>query len=313
MRSRSIVPVAVHSRHRLFLSILLLLPLTGCPPRERPAFEEGPPKDLRTTAEIVETIQANAAKLDQALWSSSVSATGYYRDNQGKEQSFNFDGTLLYRRPRGFRMDLRPGLGDQVMQIGSNDETFWVWIEPKMQAMHWGHHRNAGLPCCEKMPVRPDQLVSALAVGGLPDGSGGLYGPIRDARTTYDVLTYHRGSPFHDHRRYYIEREPPYLVRLVVFRDELGLDVTSAFLSDYKTAWEGGPMLPHEVSVIWAQDGAKFTMSVGAYLPKKESEVNPRAFIMPDRPTLPAGIERIIQVDADCADATASPNNEPAN
>ena len=309
MRSRSIRRGAARARVPRFLIFFLLIPMTGCPPRERPTFEEGPPKVLRSTDEIIETIEANAAKLDQALWSSSVSATGRYLDGEGGEHSFNFDGTLLFRRPRGFRMDLRPGLGEQVMQIGSNDETFWVWIEPEMRAMHWGHHRNAGLPCCEKMPVRPDQLVSALAVGGLPDESEGLYGPIRDARTTYDVLTYHRAAPFHDHRRYYIDREPPYLVRLVVFRDELGRDVTSAFLADYRTAWEGGPMLPHEVSVIWAQDGAKFTMSVGGYVPKKENEVSPRAFVMPDRTTLPAGIERVIQVDADCADTTESPGS----
>lgn len=287
--------------------LLSLLLLTGCPPREPAKFGESPPKPLRTTDEIVGVIMANAARLDQALWSSSVSATGHYKDSKGGNHSFNVEGSLAFRRPRDFRMDLRPGLGDQAMQIGSNEGTYWVWIEPEMHAMYWGHHRNAGLPCCEKMPVRPDQLVSALAVGGLPDESEGLYGPIRDSRQKYDVLTYHRGEPFHDHRRYYIDREPPYLVRLVVFRDELGRDVMSAYLDDYKSDWDGGPSLPHEVSILWAKDGAGFTMSVAAFAMRRNDEVSPRAFVMPDREKLPGGVQRIIQVDADCETATSRP------
>lgn len=298
---------------RCLFFVFLLSGVAGCPPRERPRFEDGPARALRTTDEIIETINSNAARLDQALWSSSVSATGHYKDREGEEHSFNFDGSLLFKRPRNFRMDLRPGLGEQVMQIGSNEETFWVWIEPEIHSMHWGHHRNAGMPCCEKMPVRPDQLVSALLVGGLPVESEGLYGPIRDSRATYDVLTYHRASPRAEYRRYYVEREPPHLVRLVVFRDELGRDVMSAYLANYKTAWEGGPMLPYDVSMMWAQDGAKLTMSVAAYVPRRDDEVSPKAFNMPDSTSLPAGIDRVVQVDADCETAETAPSDSDSD
>lgn len=305
-----------HFCQRIYLgliSVCVLSAVAGCPPLETPRFEEGPPRALRTTDEIVATINSNAARLDQALWSSSVTATGHYKDNDGREHSFNFDGSLLFKRPRNFRMDLRPGLGEQVMQIGSNEEAFWVWIEPEIRSMHWGHHRNAGMPCCEKMPVRPDQLVSALLVGGLPGESDGLYGPIRDSRAEYDVLTYHRAAPRAEHRRFYVDRNPPQLVRLVVFRDELGRDVMSAYLTNYKTAWEGGPMLPYDVSMMWAQDGAKLTMSVAAYQPRRDNEVSPKAFNMPDSKSLPAGIDRVVQVDADCETAETAPPDSDAD
>lgn len=283
---------------------ILLLASSGCPPRDGPVFE--PPRDIeaRDTSAIVETINANAARLDHPLWSAGISAYALLTDKDGREHSYNLEGTLLFQSPRNLRVDLRPGLGERVMGLGSNDETFWLWIEPELRLMRWGRHRNAGLPCCEEMPVRPDQLLSALALTGLPGAEEGMYGPVRDFGKTYDVLTYHRGAPRFDCRKYYVERVPPYMVRLVRIKDERGRDVMSAFLDDFRPAWEDGPLVPHAVSVFWPAEGGRLTITAASYAKKSPGEVSPRAFRLPDRDALPAGIERIIQIDAACERAS---------
>lgn len=295
---------------------LIVLPIVtagGCPPSDRPPIEvsdvpSGPP---RTTFDVVYAVEANAAKLTQALWSSSVNTTARFRDQEGKHHTLNLDGSLLFARPRNFRMDLRPGLGDQVMGIGSNDEAFWVWIEPEEGTMRWGYHHNAGRPCCDQISVRPDQLLSALVIAGLPAKTDGLYGPVRKFEKTHDVLTYHRAQPYFDHREYWVMRSPPFLVDMVVFRDELGRPVMSAILDEYEPAWDGGPLLPHSVNISWPPQDAKFTMEVDGYQMKNLEEVSQRAFGLPSRRTLPAGIRRIIQIDEDC-EATSEPTEADA-
>lgn len=272
----------------------------GCPPRDGASIHSGgstgPPRSQR---EIIEQIQSNAAKLDAALWSSSVTATARLIDDRKQSHVFNVEGNLLHVPPRGFRMDLRHGIGPTVIGLGSNDDTFWIWIEPELHVMRWGHHRNAGRPCCASMPVRPDQLVSALALGGLPGAEPGFSGPILRAGRIYDILTYTVASTG-EIREYYVERSPPHLVRLVRFRDASRRDVLSVYLEEFRPAWPDGPLLPHAASVFWPLDDARFVLRIGGYQPRSLAQVSPRAFVMPDRETLPDGIRAIIQIDADC-------------
>jgi hypothetical protein len=317
------------------LSLAACLLCTGCPPppKVQPAPPELPPRSLD---DIVVTIEANAAKLNQALWSNSVAVTARFTDQRGKEHVYNLDSNFLFRPPQCLRMDLRPSMGDQVMQIGSNDADYWAWIEPELHTMWWGRYVHVGKPCATTIAVRPNQLVAALGLGGLPSPSEHLIGPIRKYGRTFDILYYLREEPsaispqlsaeenapptgpaqhstlttqdsalstqdsFLIDREYWVERVPPYLVRVVEFRDRLGRVTTSAFLDDYRAAWEGGPLVPHAVSIIWHQDNGKFTMTIGRAQGLPLEKAPPEKFRRPTRDDLPAGVTEIVQVDADC-------------
>ncbi|MBN2561307.1 MAG: hypothetical protein JXQ75_10295 [Phycisphaerae bacterium] len=282
----------------------------GCPPPSGEVGQDVPPPPPRTLDEIIETIEGNAALLDRALWSNSVTVTARFTDENGKEHVYNLDSNLLFQPPRDLRMDLRPGLGDQVMQIGSNTEDYWIWIEPEMKRMWWGRHRHAGKRCAGSISVRPDQLVMALGLGGLPRAGDGLIGPARKYGKTYDILYYLRESTDVEDQRssggywlareYWVERSPPYMVRIVQFRDRLGRVLMSAFLDDQRRAWEGGPLVAHSISIIWHLDEGKFTMSMGRVRGVPPEKVNADAFARPEADDLPSGIEAVIQVDSDC-------------
>ncbi|HKQ49211.1 MAG TPA: hypothetical protein VJZ71_14160 [Phycisphaerae bacterium] len=280
----------------VFASLLAASFCMGCR-KGNEEIESGPPRDL---PDIVSAIQANADRVDRPLWAGNVNVTARVKDDRGKRHSYNLEGSLLFDKPRNLRMDLRPGLGDQVMGLGSNDQEYWVWIEPEMKAMHWGRHRYADQPCARSTGIRVDQLVGALGMGGLPSGSEGLSGPTRREGKKHDILEYRRSGGVAVDREYWVSRAPPYQIHVVNFRDAQRRIVMSAMLEDYEPAWQGGPLVPRAVSMIWPQEEGKFTMRVSRLKGMEPGKVAPTAFVRPDQAKLPKGVAEIIQVDADC-------------
>jgi hypothetical protein len=286
--------------------------LCGCPSPPG-GMSTTPARPPRETREIIDVIQKNAALVDRALWSNSVSVTARFKDEQGKSHTYNLEGSMLFRGPRDLRIDLRPGVGDRVMGLGSNADDYWIWIEPELHLMRWGRHRFAGLACAEKVPARPDQLASVLGFSGLPMAEQRLAGPARQFGTQFDILLYMRQSDDGEwrlERRYYVDRVPPYLIRVVNFHDALGRVVMSAFLDDFRAAWEAGPVVPHKFTILWPLDDAKFYMEAAKI--EGRMAVSPKAFNRPTAAELPSGVRDIIQVDADCEPALR-PASMPAH
>jgi hypothetical protein len=282
--------------------LVLLTSTIGCSGRERindRSARKLPPRELN---EIVAGINENALKLDRAMWCNSVHVVARLVDSKGKEHAYNFDGDLLYKKPRSLLMRMRHGMGTPVMQVGSNDEEYWAWIEPEMQQMWWGRHRNAGKPCVEKITVRPEQMVDVLGIGALPGPEDGLIGPIRAFGDQYDILYYataESGGRQRFVRQYYVDRAAPYQVRLIAFLDEFGRKEMTAYLDDYKRSWNGGPMVAHNVSIFWEK--GKFSVKMGSIVGKSAGEVSAAAFHRPTAAQVPPKIRgNIEQIDANC-------------
>lgn len=287
------------------LAFLLLAGAAGCPPSDQPTVHntiaDAPPRELD---EIVNAINDNAAKLDRAMWCGAVHVVAHLVDSKRKEHTYNFDGKLLYQFPRSLWLDLRHGLGDPVMQVGSNDEEYWAWIVPEMEQMWWGRHRNAGKPCVQKIAVRPEHMVAALGVSALPKSADGLIGPIRAYGREYDILYYASIEPdggYRFARQYYVERSAPFQVRLITFLDKFGQKEMSAFLDNYRPTWDGGPLVAHDVSIFWPKENGKLTVKMDRVIGKDASEVSSGAFLRPADSQVPARVRNNIeQIDAQC-------------
>lgn len=293
---------------------LCLSAVSGCPPGGGGVVEESPPLPPRDLQDVISVIEANSALLDRALWSNSVDVTARLTDDEGKEHVYQLESNFLFDRPQKLRMDLRPSVGDQVMQIGSNMEDFWIWVEPEVGAMWWGRHRHVDKPCAETLSVRPDQLAAALGLDGLPKQRDGLIGPAVRAGKRFDILVYLRERPdvgFRLDREFWVERQPPYMIKVVLFRDDFGQISMSAYLDAYRRAWEGGPLVPHEISVFWHQGGGKLRLLAERMKGIEPGKVSDRAFDRPRRETLPGGVERMIQVDADCDEIESGSGEAP--
>lgn len=292
-------PFRPANRHRVERAVAILAfacgAISGCPPPQ-PARPPTPPRD---SAEIVSLINDNNRRIDRPLYSPAVRVAAHFRDERGRPHDFNFDGTLLVRKPRELRLDLRHPLGEPVMGVGSNDDDFWAWVKPELSTFWWGRHRHVGKTCADPIPLRPEQLLETLGIHVLPTGDAELVGPARMYGNEFDRLLYLRRDEdgrFRLDREYWIERRPPHLVRVILFRDAYGRRAVNAWLGDYRPAWDGGPLVAHEVSVFWPEDDGRLSMSVSRFT--VPSRISPRAFARPEASAL--GLTRQRQVDETC-------------
>lgn len=289
--------------HAFWVCLAVLGLGAGCPSPPTNNYDppppEEPPRELR---EIVEAIELNASLLDRVLSSGNVQVTARFTDENDREHTYDLNGRLFYQKPRNFRLDLSHGLSEQVMQIGSNEEDYWLWVEPELQRMWWGRHRHSGKPCANKIMVQPDQLISTLGVGGLPKMTKNLLGPARKHGKNHDILYYVRAQPdgeFRLDREYWVSRSSPYQIEGVKIRDRFGRVSMSALLHDYNPTWNAGPWIPSIINITWPQDGGTFTMRMGSI--RGYPEVKPGSFDRPAQDRLPGSVgDNIFQVDADC-------------
>ena len=296
-------------------ALAICLGFCGCDRNGEGHVEVPEPQPLRprSNEEIVSTLNANTAKLEQALWSTSVQVVAHIIDEKKDEHTYNLEGSLLFHKPRNLLIKLRPGVGGEVMQIGSNRDEYWAWIEPELNRMWWGRYQHANKPCSQRVLVRPDELVAALGIG-LPDTRNtDLIGPLRRSGKSVDILQYARRNTagnFEPVQEYWISREPPHLVELVAFFDQFGRKAMTASLTDYQPAYENGPLLAHKVSVFWPVEGSKLSLAVRGFRAIDATKLTAAAFARPmDSPPLPARVaQNIFQIDADCEAVDANWN-----
>ncbi len=301
----------------IFLTVSLVAAWAGCDGKTKDVVDDTPaptPERPRSNEDIVATLKENTAKLDQALWSNSVQVVARIVDEDKKEHAYNLEGSLLYSQPRNLLIKLRPGVGGEVMQIGSNRDEFWAWVEPEINRMWWGRYEHANKPCAQRVLVRPDELVAALGIG-LPKTEGtDLIGPIRRSGKNFDILQYVRltadGLP-EPVQEYWISRKAPYLVELVAFFDQYGRKAMTASLTDYQPAYEDGPLLAHKVSVFWPIEGSKLSLAVRRYRGIDSTKLKDSAFARPiESPPLPSSVaQNIFRIDADCDSLDAGWND----
>src|SRR5207244_11437607 len=73
-------------------------------------------------------------------------------------------GNLLYRASREMLLvGTKDPLG-RVFELGSNADVSWLSIKVGPDTAWWGHYRNLGTPCSEKIAIRPDLIMQVLGV-----------------------------------------------------------------------------------------------------------------------------------------------------
>jgi len=133
-------------------------------------------------------------------------------NNSSRIQSFSTDRAVLsgegfptlranvvFQRPRRFRLRAELGLTGPEIDLGSNDQLFWIWVrrnEPR--ALYYCRHEQfAASPVRQALPIDPNWLIEALGIaefdpalphqGPFPLSAGRL--EIRTVRETADGPT----------------------------------------------------------------------------------------------------------------------------
>jgi hypothetical protein len=141
---------------------LLLLALTGCPPRDNltnnisrpPAVPPPPPEP----AALVNYLNQNAARIDGIR-------SPVYMDCKLDRQSVGLNGFLAASRARNFRLTGKV-LGRPAVDVGSNDTEFWFWVSENNPAyvFHCTHADLAKGGVNLPFPCHPDMVMVALGM-----------------------------------------------------------------------------------------------------------------------------------------------------
>lgn len=237
---------------------LLLLALTGCPP---PGGAGLTPRDEREAlARVNDNLARGAAPREyQALVSFR------FRDAAGAERRFlAHEAVLRFRQPRDLYFDIRSLVGS-VARIGSDLQRYWIWIEPEVNKLWWGHWESLSGQTPGGLPIAPNELLDALLLRPLPKALVGGLGPLLRIEGDDHRLLFVRlgedGQPC-GWREIRLDPRPPYQPLEIVDRLPDGRVQMHAELSDYRPIGRDGPLVARHYVVRWPIDQAEMRLDV---------------------------------------------------
>jgi hypothetical protein len=173
--------------------------------------------------------------------------------------------------PRRFRLQARTAVTGDELDIGSNDDLFWLWIrrhEPPVM-LHCRHDRYADSSARRLLPIRAEQMPELLGLVTFSpaDRHSGPY-PLPDGRI--EIRSHVGGAA---------AEPPPAAERLVkstildgitglvqeqhLFTED-GRRIASARMSGHRVDAASGAALPRTVEVHWPEPGIEFKLEIAA-------------------------------------------------
>lgn len=260
---------------RLMVVVAMGALTTGCASLLTPSYPVVP------MHEAVRRVNENNAKLEAAaggLKGSPVEATGRLRERKGAwARHFSLTGVVGFHRPRDLILQLREGLGGAVvMQAGSNDDEYWLWVKPEIDTLWWGTYSSSAPETAsdsapsEDMPIRPDDLIDALGLTILPGDTTAPDGPLYRTERTRNVLTYLQ-------KEYYLDRAAPYLIREIVYREPDGRERMHAVLSQDGPVLGSDALMAHKIRIEWRAADSWFELRIRRITLETEPFLSPES------------------------------------
>ena len=144
-----------------------------------------------TLEQVIEVVNQNNSQIE------SFSTTN--AEISASDMPTSLRASVAYQRARRLRVRAGTLVTGPELDLGSNDELFWIWLRrnPQQALYYCRHDRFATSPIRRMIPIDPDWLIEAMGIGqfdpGLPHQGpyrlkgGGL--EIRTIRETADGLT----------------------------------------------------------------------------------------------------------------------------
>jgi hypothetical protein len=244
-------------------------------------------------SEAIDRVNDNLGRIkDPAQYNGFLSFS--FKDEDGKvHRIISQESVVIYKPPRMLIADVRSPVGT-VAQIGSNDDRFWLWIDPELKTLWWGSWNNAGLARSRKLPVPPNELLDALLLRPLPETlEGGLLPVLRtvgdDHRLVYTRLGRDRQPS--GYREVVLSPKPPYQPVEIVDRLADGEVVMRARLSGYQEFDDTGAETPRHYVVEWPSRDAELRLDV--LRARRRGDLQDEQFEFPERWT-----GKIVNIDA---------------
>ena len=207
-------------------------------------------------------------------------------------------GNLVLERPQRFRLTAGTGLSGQEVDLGVNDERFWLWVKRNQPpAVYYCHHEQFARSAAHQLlPIEPRWLHSALGLVEL-DPVSVYQGPTPRGDGTLEVRAYLPSATGSLHRVLVIDSTRG-LVREQHVYDTTGQQlIASAVIHSHRYHEAAQASLPEKVTIRLPSTQMAFTIELG------EVQINQPLANSPQTWTMPT-FEGYPQIDLGTAPAT---------
>lgn len=182
-------------------------------------------------------------------------------------QSFSLRGQMVAQKQRNFRMSAKVA-GQQVVDLGSNDQEFWYWIskaDPPYQIYCSYKDLNEGRVRKMPFPFQPEWVMEAMGLA--------QYGPAEKYKIESDAenvkLVEKTTSPQGQAVRKVIvmKRRPmvapaPQVTDFLLLDDATGKEICAAHIKETQIDRATGALLPRRMELRWPAERMKMALKL---------------------------------------------------
>jgi hypothetical protein len=295
------------ARQHAIVLLVLMLATTGC--RSHAWLRRGggdpPPiafSALPSPAEAVAAVNANTQRV-QSLQSQGASISIPGAPSIGAE--------IAVERPRGLRLRAKTQLTGPELDLGSNDELFWLWAARMPQpAVYFARHDQfVTSRAREMLAIEPAWLIEALGLVEI-DPASVIEGPFADGGDRIRLRTTLASAGVPYTRLLLLHHRFAWVLEQHIY-DERGQLIASARNSGHEYHTIDGVSLPKRIEVQVPQGMLRLQLDIDRWAINQPSADGPELFELPraalaSYPFIDMADPRFVPPVADVATAPAS-------
>jgi len=258
-------------------------------------------------ADVVNVVNRNSDQV-VSLWANISDFTAEVNDN-GSTHSVSGSGVLIFRRPGDLLLRGSKEFVGPIFELGSNPETYWMQLIPKVETSWFGQYKHLGKPCVQRLPIQPDMLVEVLGVSTFNTNFLQQPVPVMTFNHELDAYEFTFNARLQDRwfatKRISYDRATQLPIRVVIF-DENGRTVVQADLKNHVAAEvvdvpkEQWPKVASQYDLTFPETKTKLSLTLSDVALTHGKVPNDRTFKMPAAGSW--STEKVIQVDENCDD-----------
>lgn len=172
-------------------------------------------------------------------------------------------GSVVLERPKRFRLRAGTALSGDEVDLGSNDDAYWLWAKRNQPpALYFARHNETSAATAQLLPVQPTWITDALGLVQL-DPAAAYQGPFPRSDGTLELRHATAGPSGAVQRVTVVEPTRAWVVEQHVY-DSQGQLLASAVAKDFRYHPQAQASLPEKVTVRLPNAGLALTINTGA-------------------------------------------------
>jgi hypothetical protein len=189
--------------------------------------------------------------------------------------------SVFFERPRRFRLRAETALTGPELDLGSNDELFWIWVRRNQpQALYYCRHdQYPTSQARQALGIDPDWLVEAVGITQF-DPSLPHQGPFPRPNNRYEIRTIRETANGPTTKITIIDGSQALVLEQHLL-DSQGQLVASAITSEHRVDPLTLLVLPRIVDIRWPKSQLSLRIDLGAVEINRQPSYSPELWLLP--------------------------------